>query len=63
MNDINTNPGGSTCTYNPYINNCIHRLPCGLCTYLHILCPLGNRTAIIWTVTTGTTEEVQDGTL
>lgn len=26
----------------PGINNCIHRLPCGLCTYLRTICPLGN---------------------
>lgn len=59
MNDT-INTGRNTCTYNPYANNCIHRLPCGLCTYMHILCPLGNRTDITWTVTTGTTEEVKD---
>ena len=28
--------------YNELINNCIHRLPCGLCTLLREICPLGN---------------------
>lgn len=23
-------------------DNCLHRLPCGLCMYLKTLCPLGN---------------------
>lgn len=31
--------GASTCGYKPYINDCIHRLPCGLCTLLRTLCP------------------------
>ena len=51
------NTSDNTCSYNPYANNCIHRLPCGLCTYMHILCPLGYKTDITWTVTTGTTGE------
>lgn len=34
-----SNTGTSGCY--PYTNNCIHRLPCGLCTLLRTLCPLG----------------------
>ena len=39
---VTNTTGTSTCGYKPYINNCIHRLPCGLCTLLRTLCPLEN---------------------
>ena len=32
----------------PNYNSCIHRLPCGLCTYLRTLCPLGGNIGINW---------------
>ena len=46
MNTSST--GDSTCAYKPQINECSHRLPCGLCTYLRSMCPLQNRTTITW---------------
>ena len=43
MYDPTTTGASTTGTSGCYpINNCIHRLPCGLCTFLHTLCPLGN---------------------
>ena len=39
---VTNTTGASTCGYKPYINDCIHRLPCGLCAIHHMFCPLAN---------------------
>ena len=61
-----TTTGTSTTGTNgcyPYINNCIHRLPCGLCTLLRTLCPLGNggTVGINWNEVTCQTADKEAG--
>lgn len=57
--------GGDNCVENigntagsitqPSVGYCAHRLPCGLCTFMHSMCPLsGQSPTITWTTTTTT---------
>lgn len=54
MEQNNMNCGGSTSTAtNAYIQNCPHKLPCGLCRLTMMQCPKNG-----WTYTTSTAEGI-----